>query len=108
MKKRPNKFGFPTNRDRDAFGAVLKRSDLAYAQGELWRVEFVGEPIEADCKACQCGHGNVRTVWNYGEYSGFGSDTYCLSCFKRGVREWLNSIFDRFDDQYHEYRVANK
>jgi hypothetical protein len=103
--KRNNQYGFRTNRDRDAFGEVLKRSDLSYAKGQFWRLEFVGDPVEADCRNCQCGHANIRLVWNYGDYSGFGSDEYCLSCFKRSCREWLDNLFARFDEQYHEYRA---
>jgi len=112
MSKRNNAMDFPTNRDRDAFGEVIKRSNLSYAKGEFYRVEFVGNPIDADCRNCQCGHGNVRLVFNYGGDAKhdnripakFGSDTYCLSCFKSEMRDWFDAMFDAIDEQYSEYR----
>jgi len=108
MSKRNNAMDFPTNRDRDAFGEVLKRSEISYAKGEFYRVEFIGEPVETDCKACQCGHANIRVVWYYGELSGFGSDDYCLSCFKGHTREWLADTLDELSSQYVDYRKEKR
>jgi hypothetical protein len=104
--RRNNQAVFPTNRDRDAFGELLNRvPEIGYAKGELWRVEFVGNPVETDCDVCQCGHANIRVVWNYGKHSGFGSDEVCLSCFFRKSQEWLDNMHSVIKEQHHEYRA---
>lgn len=103
MSRRTNAHDFPTNRDRDAFGEVLNRSNLSYAKGQFWRLEFVSNPIESECINCRCGHANVRLVWRYGK--GFGSDEYCLSCFFEEVRNWMDSMIDDIKESHHEYRV---
>jgi len=108
MKNRPNQFEFDTNRDRDAFGEVLKRTDLSYAKGELYRVEWIADPIETDCEKCRCGHGNVRLVWSYGKRSGVGSDDYCLHCFYRATREWLEDLQSAMKESYRAYRSEKK
>jgi hypothetical protein len=106
--RRNNAFQFPTNRDRDAFGEAIKRSELSYAKGEFWRLEFIGNPVDAECKSCRCGHANVRIVFNYGEYSGFGSDDYCLSCFYGAVRSWYENMMDDMKEQYKDYRSQQR
>lgn len=108
MNRRNNAIDFPTNRDRDAFGEVIKRSSLSYAKGQFWRLEVVANPIETDCRGCQCGHANFRIVFNYGEYSGFGSDDYCSRCFYESVTRWLDNLKDEIKEQHREYRVENQ
>lgn len=112
---KPNTFDFPTKRDRVAFGEVVLRSELSYAKGHLVRVEFVKDPVQTDCQQCRCGHANVRLVFNYGgdprsphdhaRPPKFGSDTYCLHCFKQAVTDWIEETLEEFTRQYREYHA---
>jgi hypothetical protein len=107
---RNNAHDFETNRDRDAFGELLNRTPkIGYAKGQLWRIEFVPEPMEYECDnhECHSERADVRVVWNYGEYNGFGSDEYCLSCLREQCRDWVEKQLDEITVQFRDYQAEN-
>jgi hypothetical protein len=100
MNSRKNAYDFRTNRDRDAFGEVLKRTDLTYSQGEFYRIEFASD-TDKKCRRCDYQYIDVRIVMRYP--GGFGSDGYCIGCFNRVVEHYMDDLLNDIIQEYHEY-----
>lgn len=107
MPKKESTIDFPTNRDKFAFGQILKRTNLSFAKGELQRIEVISNRLASNCDNCQEGFADLRLTWKYGEGK-YGSDDYCLKCFREETMGWVFNILIDLENQTHRYRFLQQ